>query len=643
MTRQDRWHLGLAGVSQAFLFYVVALRLGVVALPLFFLALGFVSYFMNGRKALRLFMFLLPLIGATPDLFVSGYPFNYLGVPLFYLAGMLGASLLKGEDPRLEFPGLGAYRLFLALTAVSSLFVLLRWSNLGMASLALLRDTPVAPSQERVSFALIFPAITLALSALAPWAAALLRRWRLQGAAVFTPLRWGFSLSFLLALVQKWLAPDLLAQRWWGEGMGQVNGGFSDFNAFGFFAGAMFLWQALDLLARLPAREADGGKTRERSRPPHFAAGLIGSCAFLAVALAAVFTSGCRTAFLFVLAAAAGLVMSKRPTAWLKAGTVLALAIVVLLSGGTLGKRLQESFRQAVRLPAAADRFQVVDRIGNSRLSMLRDGLRMVGRFPVSGVGAGDFLFYLKYVRFGRKTWLDLPLNQYLLFFCETGLLGGLAFIVFFAVLLRRQAAGTERFVLAAMAVALFFNNFFWFPEVLLLFWVFVAQGAWPRGSPAVGKAPWGALAVLLFATMNIVDFAALHPRSWAQTRGTSYDYGFSYPETGNGRRFRWSGGEAGIYVFPDQKNPGTLFRLTCGAPLARLHEKKQTVDVYWRGKLYRRVVFRENGEYLLRLEDARHREGFLEFRVQPTFILKRLDLGAESRDLGIQVDGPGI
>ena len=61
-------------------------------------------------------------------------------------------------------------------------------------------------------------------------------------------------MSFLLALVQKWLDPGFLAQSWWGLKMHQVNGGFSDFNAFGFFAGVMFFYQALRLINKLPRR-----------------------------------------------------------------------------------------------------------------------------------------------------------------------------------------------------------------------------------------------------------------------------------------------------------------------------------------------------------------------------------------------------
>ena len=73
---------------------------------------------------------------------------------------------------------------------------------------------------------------------------------------------------------------------------------------------------------------------------------------------------------------------------------------------------------------------------------MLIDSAKMIGRFPIGGVGAGNFLFYLKYMHFADDAYLDLPLNQYLLFFSETGLIGGLLFILFLVVLLKRQKKG---------------------------------------------------------------------------------------------------------------------------------------------------------------------------------------------------------
>jgi O-antigen ligase len=523
-----------AGISLILLFYVVVVRLQFAVLPLFFLALGFITYAWNGRRALVLFLFLLPLVNSTPDLFFNGYPYNYMGIPLFYLSGVLCASRLKKEEPECAFPGRVFYSLFLALLGISVFFVFLRWSNLGLPGLALLRDTPVAPSGERVSFACIFPAITLALFALSPFLAFLIRQRRLSEREVFVPLKAGFYLSFLLVLVQKWVDPGFMAQRWWGLKMNQLNGGFSDFNAFGFFAGALFLYQALKLLEPLPQpRESDGmgqdGNGPAGGRFPvseSVGAGVL----FLAVALAAIFISGCRTAFLFVLAAVIALAFSRKVGLACKAAVVLLLAGSLFIAGGTLGKRLHQSAVRAARLSAAADLYRAVDKISTGRLEMLRDGARMTRRFPVSGVGAGNFLFYLKYLRFGKGTYLDLPLNQYLLFFSEIGLPGGLAFIFFMAGLFWRQRPGTVRSMLAVMAFALLFNNFFWFPEVLLLFWIFVARTDWPA-SPALKKTGiWPAAVILCFAALNIIDFQALHPRNWARETSTPYDYGFSYP-----------------------------------------------------------------------------------------------------------------
>jgi hypothetical protein len=634
-----------AFAAAALFFFVVVIHLRFVALPVFFLALGFASGAWSGRRALLLFLFLLPLVNSAPDLFFNGYPYNYMGLPLFHLAGIVCASRLKKEQTANDFPGRSPYLLFLSLLGISVLFVFLRWSNLGLPSLAFLRDTPVAPSMERVSFACIFPVLTLALFALSPWAAFLLRHWRLRAADILVPLKAGFFLSFLLALAQKWIAPDLLSQSWWGVKMKQLNGGFSDFNAFGFFAGAMFLYQALALIERLPFKAgaaSPGG--RPLPAPDRFpVAGPAADLLFLAVALAAILVSGCRTAFLFVLAALLRLFLSRRPGWRTKAAAVLLLAVVLLVAGGTLGRRLRGSIRQTARLSSTADLYRAADGISNGRLEMLRDGGRMVAGFPLSGVGAGNFLFRLKYQRFNEDVWIDLPLNQYLLVVSETGLPGGLAFLLFLAALLRRQRAGSVRFVLATMAVAIFFNNFFWFPEVLLLFWIFVALGEWETAPQRKSWAAWATALVLLFVAGNVGASLALHPRTWAQQAGVAFDYGFSYPEREGRRAFRWSGEKAGVYVYLDGEGRGPEYTLVCGAPLARLPGRRQTVDVYWRGRLYRSVEFRQNGDHLLRIEDQGHREGFLEFRVRPAFNLSTMGLGEETRTLGVQVSGPGI
>jgi hypothetical protein len=625
--------------AAALLFYCAGLRLDVAFLPAALLVLGFASYLLNGRAALALFLFLLPLANSTPDLFLKGYPFNYVGVPLFQLSGMLLAALVKRQRAETSFPGRAPYLLFLALLWISAAFVFLRWSNLGLSNLAFLRDTPVAPSQERLSYACILPAVTLALFSIAPWAAFLIRRQRLDEAAVFAPLKAGFLLSLLLALAQKWIDPELLAQGWWGRKLGQVSGGFSDFNAFGLFAGALFLYQALRLLRRPAAAEA--GADRARSGPAW--GGLAASgrpwaeLLFLAAALAGVFLSGCRTSFLFVLAALGALIASRRPAGWVKVASLLLLAGALLVAGGTLSRRLGRTLDLARGVSSRSGLFAAARKISNARLDMLRDGAGMIGRFPLSGVGAGNFLFHLKYQHHGADAYYDLPLNEYLLVLTETGLLGGAAFLAFMATLLLRSRRGAPRLTLAVMAVALLFNNFFWFPEALILFWCLAAAGAGPSSPPRRWARVAAPAAALLFLAANAAAFWRLHPSTWAVNTGSAFDYGFSYPENDRGRPFRWTAAAAGTLVRLDGATAISLF---CGAPLSRLPSGKQEVDVYWRGRLAETVVFSRNESRDLAV-GSRQGWGFLEFRVRPAFNLRQMGIGSDPRVLGVQLSGP--
>lgn len=629
-------HVLLASLSLCLLFYVVAIQIRFAILPVFFLALGLFSYLGSGRKALFLFLFLLPLVNSTPDIFFNGYPYNYMGIALFYLAGMWIASVLKKEKADFAFPGYGLYVLFLALVGVSVFFVFLRWSNLTLSPLAFLRDTPVAPSGERLSFACIFPAITLALFALTPFLASLLRQWRFRENDIFLPLKAGFTLSFLLSLAQKWLDPDLLAQRWWGLKMKQLNGGFSDFNAFGFFAGAMFLYQALRLTGILLPGEkiASPGKATSPRRsppPPRFLA-LLPEVLFLLIALAAIFVSGCRTAFLFVLLAVIYLVFSKRTSWRAKALVVLFLVVALFSAGGTLRKRLRQTALQTARISSASDRFNEADEISSGRLDMIRDSARMVARFPASGVGAGNFLFYLKTIHFNSDKYMDLPLNQYLLVFSETGAGGGLLFIFFLAACWKRQEPGWPRFTLLAIAIALLFNNFFWFPECLLLFWIFLAASPVTAPPGRQRRRGWAWILFLAFAAANALDFRALHPESLARQKGVAYEYGFWEAEKNELGSFSWTGAAAGKYF---TAAAGRDFAIFSGAPRAWLQKKHAAVALYWRGKRFATAVFSEN--LMKRFHLPPGQEGFLEIRVRPTFNLRALNLGADPRDLGVQ------
>jgi len=628
--------LRLAFLSLALLVFVVIFHIRFAILPVFFLALGFLSYCWSGRKALVLFLFLLPLVNATPDIFFNGYPFNYMGIALFYLSGIMIASQLKKEKLVFDFPGCVFYKLFLLFIAVSVFFVFLRWSNLTLSPLAFLRDTPVAPSGERLSFACIFPAVTLALFALTPFLASLIRYWRFEENEIFTPLKAGFCLSFVLSLVQKWLDPDFLAQSWWRLEKHQVNGGFSDFNAFGFFAGAMFLYQVLHLTGRTSRRSEPASEGR--STP---AAGLAGSMGFaklgfeilfLLITLAAIFASGCRTAFLFVLLAVAYLVFSRKTSFSAKALSVILLIFLMFFAGGTLKNRLRQTMIKTARIASASDLLRTIDEISSGRLALLMDSARMIGRFPVSGVGAGNFLFYLKYLHFNTDAYLDLPLNQYLLIASETGLAGVIAFILFLWALLKRQKKDAMRFITAAMAFALFFNNFFWFPECLLLFWIFLSASAWREVAGKRLKPGWLWVVLAIFAVFQIGTFRMLHPENLVRQKRVAYDYGFWAEEESERGSFSWTRREAGKYFAADSKRDFVLF---CGAPRAWLLKKNMAVKLYWRGKYFQRRVFFENQQEKFHLPAGQ--EGFLEIRVQQTFNLKAMNLGADGRELGVQ------
>ena len=103
------------------------------------------------------------------------------------------------------------------------------------------------------------------------------------------------------------------------------------------------------------------------------------------------------------------------------------------------------------------------------------------------------------------------------------------------------------------------------------------------------------------------------------------------------GNIFSWTKEKAGIYLFLNKTGRSKEIKLLCGAPIQKLKKGKQNIDIYWRGRLYKKYAFRENRELLFYIEDRFHREGFLEFRIEPAFNLKKMGLSEETRDLGIQ------
>ncbi|MFC2156190.1 hypothetical protein ACFLRB_06865, partial [Acidobacteriota bacterium] len=207
--------------------YKIVFNLKFFPLPLFFLVMGFISYRLNAKKSLYLFFFLLPVVNALPDFFFNGYPFNYMAIALFYLSGIIISAQFFKKEPSPEpgknthqknalneglpltfnFKWAGPYLLFLVILWISALFLLLRWSNITLPSLAFWKDTPVTPTGELVSFASIFPVVALFLFFTAPYIPTLIKGNHLDERNVFKVLVYGYTLSFAVAVYQKLIDP----------------------------------------------------------------------------------------------------------------------------------------------------------------------------------------------------------------------------------------------------------------------------------------------------------------------------------------------------------------------------------------------------------------------------------------------------
>lgn len=622
-------------------FYKIVIHLKYIPLPLFFFALGLISYRLNPKKSLYLFLFLLPLVNAAPDFFSKGHPFNYIGITLFYLSGMaiaaLTAAILRKEKAAsFDFKWARPYLLFLAILWISAFFLLLRWSNLTLSRLAFFKDTPVTPSGELVSFATIFPVAALFLFSTTPYILALIKKNRLEETRVFKMLLGGYSLSFAVGLYQKFVDPDFMAIRWWGEKLEQYNGGFSDFNAFGFFSGALFLYQVIALLNYV--KTIAPGKTGKKTLNLDFILLVFG----LLVTLAGIFLSGCRTAFIFILFAAVYLLFSRRIKLRYKLVSLTLVAILVIIAGGTLKKRILDMTANIKQIHGSTDIITALDKVTNGRIEMMQRSIPIITKYPITGIGNGNFLFFLKYRFMEEKYWEDLPLNQYLLILDETGLIGLFVFICFLAALLKQKRKKIYLILLISCLTAIFFNFFFWFPEVLLLFWIissFAEDKTTERNKVAARyKSILAGILVFIFVLFNIIHFASLHPKTWIKEKGKYYSYGLWYQEKSPANEiYRWSKRQAGVYLYLDEKGESKRFKLYCGAPLDKLAEKKQEVKIFWKGKFYKKIVFRENKDFQFKVKDKSLTEGFLELRVTPTFNLRKMKISAEPRNLGVQ------
>lgn len=607
-------------------------------LPLVFFGIGLAASLVNRQFSLYLFFFLFPFINSSPALFNTKYPFNYLAPALFLLSGMAIALLVDhirnpktGEEPSMVLDkGFYPYYLFLFVLFISAVFVFLRWSNISLSSTSALgADTPVAPDHplsphiQRFSFGSVFPVVSLFIYFISPYIFFYVKKIRPTEKIVFKWLCYGFYVSITLAIFQKISGRSLISDRI-GKELKQFYGGFSDFNAFGFFSGVMFLWSTYEIKNKNP----------------------LGFATFV-ISLIGTILSGSRTAFFFILTGVGHLLYNALKDRKKQQKIVVVILIVgvlaaVIFAGGTLKKRLSEGFSESQSL------FDKLNAITNGRLWMTLFSMETIGDNFVEGVGTGNFIFYLAYKNYlpykqqGEKYTYDLTLNQYLLVFTENGILGFLAFTYFMILMYRRS---NKKLLIAAMLLALLLNNFFWFPEAFLLFWILAALTDNPKEKileksflSRINRNAALIASVSIIIIFNIVSFHSLHPCTWAQKAGYRYDYGFWYSEKNEqGDEYRWTTGSAGIYLTLDKDGQSREIKLFCGAPLTHLKDKQQKVEIYWQGKLYREIVFTGNKKASFKIESRPLAEGFLEFKVIPVFNMEKLGLSPETRDLGVQ------
>ncbi|MCP4152092.1 MAG: hypothetical protein GY757_30405, partial [bacterium] len=121
-------------------FGAIVFQLHFWLIPSVCFAVGLVSALWNERFSLFLFLFLFPFINAAPELLNSPYPFNYMAVSLFLLSGICVAMVYRKfrfpESVDASKPYLDGdfvpYYLFLFVLLVSTVFLLLRWTNITL-------------------------------------------------------------------------------------------------------------------------------------------------------------------------------------------------------------------------------------------------------------------------------------------------------------------------------------------------------------------------------------------------------------------------------------------------------------------------------------------------------------------------------
>jgi hypothetical protein len=623
MKNSQRVFLFFALLVFLIFFLVLEFHLNIVFLPFTFLFIGIGIRIFFRSDYIIVFTFLFPLTPAFAFFENQGFPFNYLVLPIILLTGVVIGELFLNRQKIFQLLAYvnKYYLLLLLFISISVVFVILRWSNLTLSSIAAFANTLVAPPDIRFSFGTIFPLIYLLVFFMSPFYFLYLREIENKKRVVIAFLL-GHSVSILFSLIQNLFKVKLFLWK-------PCNGLASDNSSFGFLSATALLLSVYIFF-----------KYEEKRKGTFFC--LISLLGILIshsrLGLIAVFF----TIFYFLFK------LKKRELLiFITIVLVVTIISVCFVQNPEISrdiyflKEMKKNIVNFQRFIISGEKHpEVARKFLAGREQVWVYALKIMKAYPLCGVGVGNFLFWVMYDQYGQDYFHDLVGNQYLFFSSGIGILGLLVFLVFLYGIWAEKK-GLDKWIFSCVLIIFLFGSHFWISEAFLLFWLLCSLNHRKKSRVFIRKKPFyliSGLIVGVFILSNVIQFGALHPKNWANEVKTDYDYGFWYQEKDSrGKFFSWTGKKAGIYLNLNEQGKSKKIKLFCGAPLQELKEKQQSVNIYWRGQSYKKLVFKENQEFEFRIDDQSHDEGFLEFRIEPAFNLRRMGLSEEARDLGIQ------
>jgi O-antigen ligase len=383
-----------------------------------------------------------------------------------------------------------------------------------------------------------------------------------------TVLSLSLGLALVFSLGQKFISPGLGTTPAWVK-LGQLNATFKDPNAFGaVLSAALPLFLALVLSARKGLR-------------------LI-ALALIVGTLYVFPATGSRSGFLSICISVGALCVLALDARWkagrtkvlgslavLAAYLVIVVSLVVVQGGSRLSQRLTGEIETA-----AEGNF--ISRFFTGKLDLWKVAGRMVGNYPVTGVGLGAYIIELpNYLQAAGKSAVatDSAENYFIQAGAELGIVGFGLVLAIFGVILWHSAKQVRRsrndtssedgdstlsiglFAgLLAFGVNFLFHSYIGSFDVMYTFWLFVAlafSGA-PRGEDDKTRAAKRRSRTVAAAALVAV-FGLIH--LWNSTRslsleqrtarfGWSQDFGLYEAERDPERYgFRWARTSAGVTV----------------------------------------------------------------------------------------------